>query len=367
LKVLVTGADGFIGKNLIFRLRELKICYNVFTRKNTYNDLEKLIKDIDFIFHLAGENRPKHEVDFSINNVELTSQICKQIKKTKRKITLLFSSSTQAILGNSYGKSKLAAEALIKKYAEETGNKAYIYRLPGVFGKWARNNYNSVVATFCYNVSHGLPIKINDPNYNLRIVYIDDVVDEFIGKLKNKKNSKNNLEVRPEYKITISALSSIIISFRNSRDSLLTETVGSGLKRKLYATYLSYLPVKTFDYKIPVHIDQRGVFSEILKTKNSGQFSFFTAKPGVTRGGHYHHSKTEKFLVVQGKAKFHFKNIVTMEEHNVYTNSNIPKIVETPPGWWHNITNIGKNEMIVVLWANEIFDKKSPDTFSLNY
>ena len=367
MKVLITGADGFIGKNLIFRLRELNICFKVFTRKDTFNDLGKLIKDTDFIFHLAGENRPKNEIDFSISNVELTNQICKQIKKSNRKITLLFSSSTQANLENPYGKSKLAAEAIIKAHAEETGNEAYIYRLPGVFGKWARNNYNSVIATFCYNISRGLPIKINDPNYNLRIVYIDDVVDEFIGKLKNQTHSKNNLEVRPENEITISSLSSMIMSFRNSRDTLLIETVGSGLKRKLYTTYLSYLPVKTFDYKIPVHIDQRGVFSEILKTKNSGQFSFFTAKPGVTRGGHYHHSKTEKFLVVQGKAKFRFKNIVTMEEHNVYTDSSMPKIVETPPGWWHNITNIGENEMIVVLWANEIFDEKSPDTYTFNY
>jgi UDP-2-acetamido-2,6-beta-L-arabino-hexul-4-ose reductase len=231
-----------------------------------------------------------------------------------------------------------------------------------VFGKWCKHHYNSVVATFCHNISHDLPIQMNNPDFELSLVYIDDVVEEFVKIIQGAKGDKKELSVQPEYKIKLGDLADQINTFRESRDSLITERVGSGLVRKLYSTYLSYLSPKQFSYSIPSYGDERGMFAEMLKTKDSGQFSFFTAKPGVTRGGHYHHSKTEKFLVIQGEAKFGFRHIISNETHEIVTSVNKLKIVETVPGWSHDITNIGTGEMVVMLWANEIFDPDNPDT-----
>jgi len=367
MRVLVTGANGFIGKNIVIRLREMGIKYDTFTRYNTKEDLAKFIKKSNFIFHFAGENRPADENDFISSNIELTSDICNEVKKSKKPISILFASSTQAVLDNAYGQSKMAAELSIKTLINTTNNKAFIYRLPGVFGKWAKNNYNSVVATFCYNTCRGLAIQVDNPDKLLKLVYIDDVVDEFISKLLAQDYSKTDFKVEPEYRVTLKEISDLIVKFRESRNLLSTEPVGRGFARKLYATYLSYLPPESFSYSIPAYSDERGIFSEILKTKDSGQFSFFTAKPGVTRGGHYHHSKTEKFLVVEGKAKFRFKNLITQKIHDVFTDSLELKIVETPPGWSHDITNIGNTKMIVILWASEIFNPKAPDTYAFQF
>ena len=364
MRVLVTGSNGFIGKNLIISLNELGISYEVFTRRNSTKDLQGLIKKSDFVIHLAGENRPEDEDDFEVVNSGLTLLICNEIRLIEKNIPIILASSTQAEHDNLYGKSKLSAEIAIKNLTDNTGNSSYIYRLPGVFGKWCKPNYNSVVATFCHNISHNLPIQVNNPDFELSLVYIDDVVEEFVKIIQGAKGDKKELSVQPEYKIKLGDLADQIKIFKESRDSLISEKVGSGLIRKLYSTYLSYLSPEQFSYLIPSYGDERGMFAEILKTKDSGQFSFFTAKPGVTRGGHYHHSKTEKFLVIQGKARFGFRHVASDETHEIITTSKELKIVETVPGWSHDITNIGTEEIIVMLWANEIFDPDNPDTIA---
>jgi UDP-2-acetamido-2,6-beta-L-arabino-hexul-4-ose reductase len=364
MKVLVTGSNGFIGKNLIVRLNELNIQVAAYTRENSTQDLEGLIKVADCIVHLAGENRPKDEKDFDVVNAGLTMSICDALRSLGENTPIILASSTQAELDNAYGKSKLDAEASVKMLEADTGSPVYVYRLPGVFGKWCKPNYNSVVATFCHNISHNLPIQVNNPDFELSLVYIDDVVEEFVNIIQGAKVDKKKLSVQPEYKINLGDLANQIKTFRESRNSLITEEVGSGFVRKLYSAYLSYLSPEQFSYSIPLYGDERGMFAEMLKTKDSGQFSFFTAGPGVTRGGHYHHSKTEKFLVVQGEAKFGFRHVVSDETYEIVVTSNDLKIVETVPGWSHDITNIGAEEIIVMLWANEIFDPDNPDTIS---
>ena len=364
MRVLVTGSNGFIGKNLIVRLNELGIGYEVFTRLNSTKDLQELIKKSDCVIHLAGENRPENEDDFEVVNSGLTSLICDEIRLIARDVPIILASSTQAKFDSSYGKSKQCAEIAVKNLENETGNTSYVYRFPGIFGKWCKPNYNSVVATFCYNISHDLPIQVNDPSFELSLVYIDDVVAELVKVILGEVGSKESSSVQPEYKVKVGDLADQIKMFRESRDSLVTETVGSGFVRKLYSTYLSYLSPKHFAYAIPSYGDERGMFAEMLKTKDSGQVSFFTAKPGVTRGGHYHHSKTEKFLVIQGKARFGFRHIVTDETYEITAFGNKLKIVETAPGWSHDITNIGTEEMVVILWANEVFDLDNPDTIT---
>ena len=364
MRILVTGSNGFIGKNLVVRLNELGLHTEVYTRKNSVQDLPNLIEKSDFIVHLAGENRPIDEKYFDTINVGLTASICESVRSIGRQIPIILASSVQATLDNAYGKSKLDAEVVVKSLESNTESPVYIYRLPGVFGKWCKPNYNSVVATFCHNISHNLPIRVSNPSFELNLVYIDDVVEEFIQVIQGQQNNKKELSVQPEYKIKLGDLVTQIELFREGRDSLISEKVGDGLPRKLYSTYVSYFSPKQFVYSIPSYGDERGMFAEMLKTKDSGQFSFFTAKPGVTRGGHYHHSKTEKFLVIQGRAKFGFRNIATDETHEIITTSKELKIVETVPGWSHDITNIGTEEIIVMLWANEIFDPDNPDTIS---
>ena len=364
MNVLVTGSNGFIGKNLIVRLNELSVQIAIYTRENSTQDLKELVKDADCIVHLAGENRPKDKKDFDIVNAGLTASICDAVRSSGKNTPIILASSTQAELDNAYGKSKLDAEVVLKALEIDTGCPVYVYRLPGVFGKWCKPNYNSVVATFCHNVSHELPIQVNNPDFEVSLVYIDDVVEEFVEIIQGAKDDKKKLSVQPEYKIKLGDLADQIKIFRESRDSLITEKVGTGLIRKLYSTYLSYLSPEQFAYSISSYCDERGMFAEMLKTKDSGQFSFFTAKPGVTRGGHYHNSKTEKFLVIQGEARFGFRHIISDETYEIVVTSKDLKIVETVPGWSHDITNIGAEEIIVMLWANEIFDPDNPDTIT---
>jgi len=364
MNVLVTGANGFIGKNLVIRLNELGIKTESFTRNSSIQDLPILLKKIDFIVHLAGENRPVNEKDFDNVNAGLTASICEALRSISKRIPVILASSTQAELNNAYGNSKLSAEIILQNFNADTGSAVHIYRLPGVFGKWCRPNYNSVVATFCHNISHGLPLQINDPSFELNLVYVDDVVEEFVKIIQRRQGNKKELSIQPEYKIKLGDLAAQIERFRESRESLVVERVGDGLVRKLYSTYVSHLSPEQFSYSIPTYGDERGMFAEMLKTKDSGQFSFFTAKPGVTRGGHYHHSKTEKFLVIQGEARFGFRHIISNEIYEITTSGNKLKIVETVPGWSHDITNIGEEEMIAMLWANEIFDPDKPDTIT---
>lgn len=376
MKVLVTGADGFVAKNLIVKLDELS-GFDVlrFTRHTAADDLPELLMKADAVVHLAGVNRPHSAQEFATGNAGLTEHLCAALLQanTARDMPLpvVFSSSTQAMQDSPYGSSKHEAEAALWRYAQQTGAQVFVYRLPNVFGKWCRPNYNSAVATFCHNITRGLPIQINDPAAALTLVYVDDVVAEFVHVLQNlnvqgaaPRLVDHVCKVPVEYATTVGAVAKQIKAFAASRDSLVSEPVGTGLVRALYATYVSYLPPEAFVYGIPKYGDSRGVFVEMLKTKDSGQFSFFTAHPGITRGGHYHHSKTEKFLVIKGQARFGFRHILTNAMHEIVTSGETPQIVETVPGWTHDITNVGPDEMVVMLWANEIFDRERPDTIA---
>lgn len=365
MKVLVTGAEGFIAKNLIVRLAELPGFEVVrFSRQIPQASLPTLVADVDAVVHLAGVNRPQSPEEFTTGNTGFTERLCQALLGCGRQVPVLFASSTQALLDNPYGKSKRAAEEALWQYGLRTGTTVYVYRLPNVFGKWCKPNYNSVVATFCHNIARGLPITLHDPGAALVLVYVDDVVEAFIRVLQEAPvGAPRALYTVPvEYQTTVGALAHQITLFRESRASMVCERVGLGFVRALYATYISYLPPASFAYEVPKYVDARGVFVEMLKTQDSGQFSFFTAPPGVTRGEHYHHSKTEKFLVLKGTARFGFRHILTHEVYELFTSGEAPQIVETVPGWAHNITNVGQDEMVVMLWANEIFDRSRPDT-----
>jgi len=365
LKVLVTGSDGFIGKNLSVHLEERNFEVLRFVRDSNIDFLEECVSQADAIIHLAGENRPENLAAFETTNVGLTSKLCELISKFTKSVPIVFASSIQAELDNAYGLSKLAAEERLIALCKNSGINLAIYRLPGVFGKWCKPNYNSVVATFCHNIANGLPIMINDATTRLKLVYVDDVVNSFIDFISTPNSlPKLYCDINNEYDISLGDLADQINGFKNVKVSLVTDDVGSGFTRALYSTYLSYLPMSEFSYEVPKYGDERGDFVEMLKTKNSGQFSYFTAHPGVTRGGHYHHTKTEKFLVVSGKAKFKFKNIITHEQHELIVSGDQPEVVDTVPGWSHDITNIGDSELVVMLWANEIFDPDKPDTYA---
>jgi UDP-2-acetamido-2,6-beta-L-arabino-hexul-4-ose reductase len=364
VRVLVTGANGFIAKNLIVHLNEQNIETSLFTHENSLGELSLLLKDVDFVFHLAGVNRPVSELEFTEVNTELTKHLCNEILKSARSIPVLFTSSIQADFDNPYGRSKLAAEEALVSLGEQNICPIYIYRLANVFGKWSRPNHNSVVATFCHNVVNNIPVQIHDSSAIVNLVYIDDVIKDFMSLLHGKHEGLLRPDIHPLYNITVGELADCIKSFHDDRLSLLTERVGVGLKRALYSTYLSFISPENFSYNIPAYSDTRGRFVEMLKTKDSGQFSFFTAHPGITRGGHYHHSKNEKFLVIQGKSRFCFRHILTHESYEIFTDGETPQVVETIPGWAHDITNVSDNEMIVLVWANEIFDSQFPDTIN---
>jgi UDP-2-acetamido-2,6-beta-L-arabino-hexul-4-ose reductase len=367
MKVLITGSNGFIAKNLMVRLSELEAFETVtFTRQTPEERLPDLVSDIDIVVHLAGANRPLLPEEFVSGNSGLTQSVCTALLENGRSVPVIFSSSTQAALDNPYGKSKRDAEWVLRDYAAQSGAPVYIYRLPNVFGKWCKPDYNSVVATFCHNIVNGLPVQINDVDAALSLVYVDDVVDEFISILTNKSQfyASEFYAVPVHYQTTVGQLARLLEAFRDSRTSLISEPVGIGLVRALYSTYISYLSPADFAYQVPQFADPRGVFVEMLKTKDSGQFSYFTAHPGITRGGHYHHSKTEKFLVIKGRAPFGFRHILTNEAYELFTSGEIPEIVETIPGWSHDITNVGEEEMVVMLWANEIFDHDRSDTIA---
>ncbi|CNH13013.1 polysaccharide biosynthesis C-terminal domain-containing protein [Yersinia pekkanenii] len=363
-RVLITGANGFIGKNLNVALKERNFSVMTFVHGDNLSELTDKVVAADIIYHLAGVNRPLTDNEFVSANTGFTEILVKIIVERNPNVSLIYTSSKQAEKNNPYGKSKLNAEKIILDAIEKSNIKAAIYRLHGVFGKWCRPNYNSVVATFCHNVINDIPLVISDPLFNLELVYIDDVIDAFINHLDIIDNDNLFFYISTQYKISLEELANKIKGFKSSRNTLMIDSVGTDITRALYATYLSYLPPEKFSYAVPVYEDLRGSFAELLKTPSHGQFSFFTAKPGIIRGGHYHHTKNEKFIVVSGQALFRFEHIITHQVIEFEKNSSHIEIVETIPGWAHNIKNIGSEDLIVMLWANEIFDRSKPDTIA---
>lgn len=364
MQILITGAAGFIGRNLALRLTEMGHNVLAATRQTLNAELAEMVSQADAVVHLAGANRPENDEEFESVNDSYTAQLCSLLRNRRGVIPVIASSSIQVDRDTPYGRSKRAAETHLSALAQETGAPVNICRLVNVFGKWCRPNYNSAVATFCYNIARDLPITINDPSAEVRLVYVDDVIDAWIAWLGAPEQGALVTSVEPEYQIKLKDLAGRLRAFRAVREAHIVSETGTGLGRALYSTYVSYLPVGAFAYPVARHGDERGVFAEMLRTENSGQFSFFTAGPGITRGGHYHHTKTEKFLVLKGSARFRFLNMDTGETYTINTTGEESLIVETVPGWSHDITNTGDDELICMLWANELFDRGRPDTIT---
>ncbi len=368
LRVLVTGCDGFIGRNLRVRFREHPGIEAILVdRKTSAHALQQGIAACDAVVHLAGANRPEDPAEFGLVNCDLTARLATMIAASDRNIPVLFASSTQAVSDTEYGRSKRGGEEALLSLIPDATKRVHIFRLPNVFGKWSRPNYNSVVATYCHNIARGLPIVIHDPTSPLTLVYIDDLIDTFMAILTEDSQGRPFPDgphrlVQPLYTTTVGELATQLHSFHKARQELSVDRVGTGLRRALYATYLSFVPPQDFSYAIERHVDPRGVFAEVLRTTDSGQVSYFTANRGVTRGGHYHHSKSEKFLVVQGTARFGFRHAFTGEAVTLETSASSPRVVDTVPGWAHDVTNIGDSELVVLVWASELFNRELPDT-----
>lgn len=385
-KVLITGINGFIGKNLNLKLRELNnYTISGYDIGNTDEELDKFVKEADVIVHLAGSNRPKEISEFSEVNFGLTSKLIELIQKQGINKTVIFASSTQAELVNDYGRSKLAAENALIDFARASGNTVYIYRFTNVFGKWCQPNYNSVVATFCYNIANNIPIEISNEGANVKLICIDDIVNELLNKINNSKepwDCRERLEIAPYYEVKLGELAAKIRSFKYSRKNIILPDVGDEFTKKLYSTYLSYLNPGDFGYKLKKNTDNRGDLTELLKSDKAGQFFISTTKPGITRGNHYHHTKTEKFIVIKGEAEISFRRIVDFDlkqqlienDNQVTQNGDVITyrvsgdnitVVDIPPGYTHNIKNVGQTDLMTLFWANEIFDQDKPDTYFL--
>jgi UDP-2-acetamido-2,6-beta-L-arabino-hexul-4-ose reductase len=367
MKILVTGSKGFIGKNLIAELRnrdykDILECH----RDTDYTLLEEYCEKADFVFHLAGVNRPQNEEEFDEGNLGFTSTLINTLEKYENDCPVIFASSTQAMLENAYGSSKRAAEDLIFTHAKYSNSKALIYRLPNVFGKWCKPNYNSAIATFCYNVARNLPIKVNDPSTSMKLVYIDDVVEELIRGLDDNQNILGNFcEVPTSHTTTLGEIVELIKSFKKSREEHSIPNMNDALSKKLYSTYLSYLPEDQFRYDLKMNVDHRGSFTEFIKTVDRGQVSINVSKPGITKGNHWHHTKNEKFLVVSGHGVIRFRKIDSEEVIEYFVSGEKMEVVDVPTGYTHNIENLGESDMVTVMWANELFTPEKPDTYYL--
>lgn len=366
--ILVTGAGGFIGKNLCAELENQGYTnlmrFDIDTPKQ---QLAEFCAKAQFVFHLAGINRPKDPAEFYEGNRGLTEQLLYLLKESGNKAPVLITSSTQAALDNDYGKSKAEAEQLVYAHGETNGSAVYVFRLPGVFGKWCRPAYNSVVATFCHNIAHGLPIEVRDPAYSFPLVYIDDVVRCFIdamnGTVRCDRSAQPVCMVDPVHEVTLGKLAQLIESFRESRTTLAAPNMGDAFEKKLYSTYLSYLPTDQFAYDLKMNCDARGSFTEFLRTPERGQVSVNISNPGIVKGNHWHHTKNEKFLVVKGEAVIRFRKVGTSEVIEYRVSGEKLQVVDIPTGYTHNIENVGSGELVTVMWANEPFDPDHPDTF----
>ena len=368
MHILITGANGFMGRNLCHTLRTLRpddVLYRIDVQ-STQEELEQAAAAADFVFHLAGVNRPQKTEEFMQGNRDFTEKLMELLQNGK-KPPVWVSSSIQAELDNPYGESKRAGEKMVRDYAERTGAAVYIYRLPNAFGKWSRPNYNSAVATFCYNIARGLPITVNDPSVRLRLCYIDDIVNECLRALDGKPAMGEDglCRVEPEHTILLGDMAEMIQSFHAMRDHLDTPDQSDPLTAKLYATYLSFLPPEDFARTPVIHADHRGSFTELIHMGGHGQVSVNVSKPHITKGEHWHHTKHEKFIVVSGEGVIRFRH---PEEQIVITyrvSGEVPQIVDIPPGYTHNIENTGDSDMVTLMWANECFDPAKPDTFRL--
>ena len=364
MKVLVTGANGFIGKNLSIWLKRNDIDVLAIDIDNL-SKLDEYALQADFIVHLAGINRPMDVKEFYGGNLNSIVKLVDILKNNKKKTPILLSSSTQAECDNDYGKSKKMGEDFLFDYQNKTGNPVYIYRFQNVFGKWCRPNYNSVVATFCYNIANGLDISVNNPNIVKEFVYIDDICKTILDLIKSEdyKGSNKILTIKPSYLLSIGELANIIKSFKESRDNLIVPNMDNGIVSKLYATYLSYLPTNQFIYDLNMHVDNRGSFTEFIKTLNSGQVSVNVGKPGIVKGNHFHHTKNEKFLVVKGTCSIKFRKIDSEDVIEYIVSGDKLQVVDIPIGYTHSITNIGQDDSITIMWASESFDPNNPDTY----
>ena len=365
--ILITGSKGFIGKNLRIILKEVEgIKIFELNKESLLDQLDEFLESVDLIYHLAGVNRPRSEQEFFEGNYILTKKIIEKIESKSLKIPIVFASSTQAELDNSYGKSKKMAEEELKNYSKRNGVSIFIYRLPNIFGKWCKPNYNSVVATFCYNVARNLPISVSDPEKELSLIYIDEVVKEFVACIKKIKKEKSKIiNFKKTHKIKLGDLAEKIKSFEEMRWKIHVPKFSDNLTKFLYSTYLSYLPEDSFSIPLISHKDNRGSFTEFVKTLDSGQISISTTNPGeeIVRGNHYHHTKTERFFVVKGKASIKFRNIFSNKIIEYSVSGNEPQSIDVPPGYAHSIKNTGNTEMVLIIWANERFDKENPDTY----
>ena len=368
MNVLITGAAGFLGRNLVACLA-VSPEYRVlgYDREDSWAALADGLNQADFVFHLAGINRPDNEQEFVTGNIELTERICTHLLRSGRAVPLLLSSSVQATLDNPYGRSKAEAETVVADYARQSGARTCIYRLVNVFGKWSRPNYNSVVATFCYNIARDLPITISDPTRLLTLVYVDDVVRRFVHDLGTSLGEGGLLraEVSPTYQITLGALAAHLQQFRAVRSTLRMPDFGDPFVGKLYATYLSYLPEEGFAYNLDRKCDNRGCLAEFVKLPAFGQIFVSRTAPGITRGNHYHHTKTEKFLVLEGDAIVRFRRLDDAAVIEYSVTGTEMRVVDIPPGYTHSLENVGTGELVTLFWASEIFDAAKADTYAL--
>jgi UDP-2-acetamido-2,6-beta-L-arabino-hexul-4-ose reductase len=363
--VLVTGAAGFVGRNLVATLSlRSGITVTSFDLDDDPTELPGLVKAADFIFHLAGVNRPRNVEEFSSGNAGLTRDVISHLIDKGRATPLLITSSTQAAQDNPYGVSKREAEDAVFAYGHQTGAAVYVYRLSNVFGKWCRPNYNSAVATFCNNIAHDLPIQVNDPTVEMQLVYIDDVVADFIAALDSGLPASDSFrQIQPIHTIRLGEIVALIQSFKKSRMDYSIPDMSDPFTKKLYSTYLSYLPVDGFSYLLKMNVDSRGSFTEFIKMADRGQVSVNVAKPGITKGNHWHHTKNEKFLVVSGHGVIRFRKVGCTEVICYPVSGEKLEVVDVPTGYTHNISNTGETDLVTVMWCNELYDPEVPDTW----
>lgn len=365
MKILITGSNGFVGRNLTVTLAQRQdLLITGFDIPDDPETLPTLVAQADFIFHLAGVNRPQSVEEFESGNTGLTEEIVALLREQGRKTPLLITSSTQAAQDNPYGISKRGAEDAVFAYGRDTGAPVYVYRLPNVFGKWCRPNYNSAVATFCNNIACGLPIQVNDPSVVLNLVYIDDVVASFLAALDGAPAPGQDFcQVQPVHSAKLGEIADLIRSFRAGREERSIPELGDPLTKKLYSTYLSYLPTDQFSYPLKMNLDERGSFTEFVKSPDRGQVSINVSKPGITKGNHWHHTKNEKFLVVSGEGVIRFRKVGGKEVIEYPVSGEKLEVVDIPTGYTHNISNTGATDLVTVMWCNEIYDPQRPDTF----